>query len=80
MTKDKKYKPSLELMILDSLGAILVGLGLFEWFSGSSMVPDQYKFENYHVTMVVAGVILMLPALFHLVAHYAHKKNRQHEI
>ena len=42
-------------------------LGLFEWFSDSSVVPDQYKFANYHVAMIVVGALLMAPLVLHVL-------------
>jgi len=64
---DGKYKLPINLFILDTIGVALAGLGLFEWLSGSSVVPDQFKFENYHIAMVVVGVVLMAPVTIHFI-------------
>ena len=64
---DERFKLPLHLVALDFLGAVLAMLGLFEWLSESSVVPDQYKFENYHVAMIVVGGVLMAPLVVHII-------------
>ena len=76
MTGNKKYKPPIELLVLYTVGSLFVGLGLFELFAETEIVPDQYKFENYELTMVVVGALLMLPKLLNMMSHYFGKKDR----
>ena len=65
--RNQRFKLPLHLVALDAVGAILAMLGLFEWFSESSVVPDEYKFANYHVAMIAVGVLLMAPLVIHVV-------------
>ncbi|MFT5426263.1 MAG: hypothetical protein ACI9ZT_001204, partial [Gammaproteobacteria bacterium] len=59
MIKDRKFKLPIHMIVLDMLGAVLAALGLMEWFTGLSFVPDAFKFEYYYIVMIVVGVILM---------------------
>lgn len=79
MAQKEKYRPRIELLALDFLGAALMALGLLEWFSGSGLVPEGFRFEKYELALVAVGVFLMLPQLFHLLAHIgsdAHRSSR----
>ena len=66
MNKDKKFKLPIHMIVLDLLGAMLAALGLVEWFTGLSFVPEQFKFEYYYIAMIVIGVILMIPMHLHI--------------
>ena len=80
MNNKKKFKPSLPALILDFIGAVLVGVGLYEWFSGSSFVPDQYKFENYFVVIIIVGVVLMTPYFLEMLRHFRKDKAGPREV
>jgi len=62
-----KIKLPIHILVLDTIGVILAGVGLYEWFSGSSLIPEQYHFENYYLVMVVIGLLLMAPALLYII-------------
>ena len=62
-----KIRLPFHILVLDAVGAILAGVGLFEWFSDSSLVPERYHFESYEIGMVVAGLLLMVPALLFII-------------
>ena len=66
MNKDKKFKLPIHMIVLDMLGAVLAALGLMEWFTGISFVPDALKFEYYYIAMIVVGIILMIPMHMHI--------------
>jgi hypothetical protein len=66
MIKDRKFKLPIHMIVLDMLGAVLAALGLMEWFTGLSFVPDAFKFEYYYIVMIVVGVILMIPMHIHI--------------
>jgi hypothetical protein len=66
MIKDGKFKLPIHMIVLDMLGAVLAALGLMEWFTGLSFVPDAFKFEYYYIVMIVVGVILMIPMHIHI--------------
>ncbi len=74
--RNERFKLPLHLVALDAVGAILAMLGLFEWFSESSVVPDEYKFPNYHVAMIVVGVLLMAPMVVHAVKQAVSRAER----
>jgi hypothetical protein len=61
MQRTGKLKMPLQLLVLDALGAVLLGLGLAEWFGGTNLVPESLRFDNYYIAMVVCGALLMLP-------------------
>ena len=67
MSSNKPLKIPVHLPALDFIGAVLVGIGLAEWFAGVGLVPESLQFENYPVTLVICGVILMLPAIVHVI-------------
>lgn len=67
--RNQRFKLPLHLVALDAAGALLAMLGLFEWLSESSVVPDDYKFENYPIAMMVVGGLLMAPLIVHVVKH-----------
>ncbi|MBX2869917.1 MAG: DUF1418 family protein [Acidiferrobacterales bacterium] len=77
-----KIKLPVHILVLDTVGAILAGVGLYEWFSGSSLVPERYHFANYYVIMVVVGLLLMGPALMFIInkARRGDKKSGPREI
>ena len=52
---------------MDFIGAILLGLGLAEWFAETGLVPERFQFERYYVAMVICGGLLMLPMMVHIV-------------
>ncbi len=54
------------MIVLDILGVTLAALGLVEWLSGLSFVPDQFKIEYYYVALVISGVLLMIPMHLHI--------------
>ena len=67
MQKSGKLKIPVQLLVLDALGALLLGLGLAEWFAGTGLVPEALRFENYDIAMVVCGALLMLPLIAFVV-------------
>lgn len=50
-----------KLLILDLVGALLIGLGLFELFTGSEFIPEAYRFANYEIALIILGVLLTIP-------------------
>lgn len=66
MKKENKFKIPIHMIILDLLGATLAALGLLEWITDFSFIPDQFKFEYYYIPMVIIGVLLMVPMHLHI--------------
>ncbi len=66
MSKDGKLKLPIHLIFLDLFGAAVAALGLVEWFTDLSFIPDQFKFEYYYIAMIVCGVLMMIPMHAHI--------------
>jgi hypothetical protein len=71
------FKIPVSLLVMDFIGAILLGLGLAEWFAETGLVPERFQFERYYVAMVICGGLLMLPMMVHIVKMAA-ARGRQH--
>lgn len=54
-------------LLLDAVGALLLGLGLAKYFAGLDIIPPVMRFENYDIAFMVFGVVIMLPAIFHII-------------
>ena len=67
LKENSALKIPLPLLVLDLLGAIVLGLGLAEWFADTNIVPVQLQFENYYIFMVICGVLFMFPLILHIV-------------
>ena len=66
MNKKNKFKIPIHMIVLDLLGAILAALGLLEWFTDLSFIPDQFKFEYYYIALLICGVLMMVPMHVHI--------------
>jgi hypothetical protein len=56
-----------KLIVLNMLGAILVGLGLMRHIAGIDVLPAALRFENYGLTLFVVGQTLTIPLLRHII-------------
>ena len=56
----------LHLIALDVIGTILVGVGLYELFYGSSFLPEALKFNGYETAFIGIGLFLMAPLVLYL--------------
>ena len=74
MNKENKFKIPIHMIVLDLIGATLAALGLVEWVTDLSFVPDQFKLEYYYIAMVIIGVLLMIPMHLHIY-RFATRKN-----
>lgn len=57
----------LSLIVLDMIGAALIGVGLFEWNAGPEFMPLAWRFEHYPIVMIGLGFALMLPLFFFFI-------------
>jgi hypothetical protein len=76
-TEQKVFKPSLSLIVLDAIGAILVGLGLAKMFAGLDLLPAAFQWDDKGWALIIIGVMLMLPMMVQLfvkVREQAEKK------
>lgn len=60
-------KLPLHLVLLDGIGAILLGLGLAKMLAGLDIIPANWLFDTQGWTLIIAGAVLMLPMLLHMV-------------
>ncbi len=59
MTEKLKIKPG--LLVLDLVGTVLLGLGLYEIFTGAGLLEPTLASTEAGWLMVAAGILLMLP-------------------
>ena len=67
MKESSAFKIPVSLLVMDFIGAILLGVGLAEWFAETGLVPERFQFERYYIAMVICGALLMLPMIVHIV-------------
>jgi hypothetical protein len=67
--ENKTFKPSLGLVVLDAIGAVLLGLGLAKMFAGLDILPASLMVDNTGTTFVIVGILLMLPMLIQLFVY-----------
>jgi len=60
-------KLPIHLVLLDSIGAILLGLGLAKMLAGIDIIPADWLLDTHGWTLIVIGVTLMLPMLVHVI-------------
>ena len=64
---NRKLGIPLKLIVMDAIGAILLGLGVAELFAGTNLVPASWQFENYALLMIILGIALMLPIVTYML-------------
>ena len=64
-----EQKPSIpsNLLVLDILGVILLGVGIAKVFAGIDINPVSFRFDDYGLAFIVAGVALMLRYAVHVI-------------
>lgn len=65
-TEQTAFKPSLSLIVLDAIGAILVGLGLAKMFAGLDLLPVAFQWDEKGWAFIIIGIMLMLPMMVQL--------------
>jgi hypothetical protein len=60
-------KLPLHLVLLDAIGAILLGLGLAKMLAGMDIIPADWLLDSQGWTLIVIGVALMLPMLVYVM-------------
>jgi hypothetical protein len=64
--EEKVFKPSLSLIVLDTIGAILVGLGMAKMFAGLDLLPVAFQWDEKGWGFITIGALFMLPMIVHL--------------
>jgi len=77
MNEQKKFKIPFRLIVLDAVGAILLGLGVAELFANTNLVPGFLRVENYALFMIIFGVAMMLPMVTYIMSTPGSRKSRQ---
>lgn len=57
------FKMPLVLVVLDGVGATLLGLGVAKYFANIEILPVNFQFESYAIVLMFVGGLLMLPML-----------------
>ncbi|MEM1413191.1 MAG: DUF1418 family protein [Pseudomonadota bacterium] len=70
----------LHLIVLDTIGMVLVGIGLYELFSDAGLVPENLRFEGFETVFISVGLLLMAPLVVHLVRKVTTRSARGKEI
>jgi len=77
LKENSTFRIPVSLLVLDIVGALLLGLGLAEWFADTGLVPERFQFESYYIAMVICGGLFMLPLILHIVKMAA-VRGREH--
>ena len=64
------------LLILDGMGALLLGLGLAKYIADIDILPEVLRFENYDIAFVLGGIAFMCPAIFHIISNARNRNSR----
>ena len=67
MNAPKPFKLPLGLLLLDGIGTLLVVVGIAEWVGATQLIAESWQFENYQLTLIVLGGLLMLPLFLHII-------------
>lgn len=67
MVERKSSTIPINLLVLDGIGAVLVGIGLAKQFANVDVLPAFLRLEGYALGLIIGGVILMLPLIFHIL-------------
>lgn len=64
MPPEQKWKPPILILVLDAIGALLLGLGLAQRFAGIELLPTAWQHPRLDLLLIGLGLALMLPMLF----------------
>ena len=67
----------MRLIILDAIGAILLGVGAAELFANTNLVPKSFQFENYAMVMIIFGIAMMLPIITFMLSGLKNASRRE---
>ena len=68
MSEPRKLSIPMQLIIMDAIGAVLLGVGVAELFANTNLVPAAWRFENYAIVMIILGIALMLPIITYMLS------------
>jgi hypothetical protein len=63
----KEHLIPTRLLVLDVAGCVLLGLGLAKQFGAIDTIPVQFRFQGYGMAFIVAGIVIMAPALIGVI-------------
>lgn len=67
MTQQTRPFIPLHLIVLDFLGALLLGIGLASKYGRVAVLPSELTMEHRDTILIFLGMVLMLPNLWYLV-------------
>ena len=77
MGKSKALKIPMQLIVLDTIGALLLGLGIAEQFAKTNLVPQPWQISNYAIFMVIFGIAFMLPMVTYILSKTKNTRPRE---
>lgn len=67
MSDKPVFKLRWDLLVLDGIGATLFALGLAKKVAGLDILPPSLRFDSSGWTMIIVGVLLMLPFMLNFL-------------
>jgi len=55
------------LKLLDGIGILFILIGLVDMFGHGNIVPDMFQFDSYEPTLIILGIALIMPSMFHVL-------------
>lgn len=69
MREDKPvFKLRWDLLVVDGVGAVLFAFGMAKMFAGIDILPPTLQYDETGWTMIVLGLLLMLPFTLNFLA------------
>ncbi len=69
MDAAKPFSIPARLIVLDVIGTLLLATGLLKVIADVEWLPEAMRFEGYGLALIVAGAMLMIPLIVHVVVH-----------
>ena len=67
MEEKKSLLIPLDLIVMDAFAMIFIGLGAAKLFADVDIVPKFLRFDGYAIGFIVAGVMLAMPMMTHII-------------
>lgn len=61
------FKLRFDLLVLDGIGSLILGLGFAKMFANLDLLPPAYQFDETGWLMIGLGGLLMLPFLLNIL-------------
>lgn len=71
-----KKKLPLPLLALDTIGVLMLSIGMAEYFVNLNIVPEDLRFDNYAMVMMVVGGFLMIPMVVWIFKNLSSRQSK----